>query len=112
MNLKVAEVAVQFFVTNDKPNVAGLVLAGSADFKTELSQSDLFDQRLRNIILSVVDVSYGEQFYCISLYIAYHGGHVNDFVDMLKCSILHGITGAFLLNLLLDAIILFSLPCF
>lgn len=56
---KVAEVAVQFFITNDKPNVAGLVLAGSADFKTELSQSDLFDPRLRNIVLSVVDVSYG-----------------------------------------------------
>ncbi len=40
---KVAEVAVQLFITNDKPNVAGLVLAGSADFKTELSQSDMFD---------------------------------------------------------------------
>ena len=40
---KVAEVAVQLFITNDKPNIAGLVLAGSADFKTELSQSDMFD---------------------------------------------------------------------
>ena len=40
---KVAEVAVQLYITNDKPNVAGLVLAGSADFKTELSQSDMFD---------------------------------------------------------------------
>ena len=40
---KVAEVAVQCFITNDKPNVAGLVLAGSADFKTELGQSDMFD---------------------------------------------------------------------
>merc|ERR1719183_630661 len=33
---KVAELAVQHFITNDKPNVSGLVLAGSADFKTEL----------------------------------------------------------------------------
>jgi len=41
---KVAETAVQMFITNDRPNVAGLVLAGSADFKTELSQSDMFDQ--------------------------------------------------------------------
>ena len=41
---KVAEVAVTMFITNDKPNVAGLVLAGSADFKTELGQSDMFDQ--------------------------------------------------------------------
>lgn len=40
---KVAEVAVQLFITNDKPNISGLVLAGSADFKTELSQSDMFD---------------------------------------------------------------------
>ena len=40
---KVAETAVQMYITNDKPNVAGLVLAGSADFKTELSQSDMFD---------------------------------------------------------------------
>jgi len=41
---KVAETAVQMFITNDRANVAGLVLAGSADFKTELSQSDMFDQ--------------------------------------------------------------------
>lgn len=41
---KVAETAVQLFISGDKVNVAGLVLAGSADFKTELSQSDMFDQ--------------------------------------------------------------------
>ena len=40
---KVAEVAVTLFISNDRSNVAGLVLAGSADFKTELSQSDMFD---------------------------------------------------------------------
>ncbi|XP_026687423.1 eukaryotic peptide chain release factor subunit 1-like [Diaphorina citri] len=40
---KVAEVATTLFITNDKPNIAGLILAGSADFKTELSQSDMFD---------------------------------------------------------------------
>lgn len=56
---KVAELAVQFFITNDKVNCSGLVLAGSADFKTELSQSDMFDQRLQAAILGVVDVSYG-----------------------------------------------------
>lgn len=56
---KVAEVAVQLFITNDKPNVAGLVLAGSADFKTELSQSDMFDPRLQAKIIKIVDVSYG-----------------------------------------------------
>ncbi|EDR11251.1 uncharacterized protein LACBIDRAFT_315840 [Laccaria bicolor S238N-H82] len=56
---KVAELAVQHFITNDKVNVTGLVLAGSADFKTELSQSDMFDQRLAAKIIKVVDVSYG-----------------------------------------------------
>ncbi|XP_074640605.1 eukaryotic peptide chain release factor subunit 1 [Tubulanus polymorphus] len=56
---KVAEVAVTLFITNDRPNVAGLVLAGSADFKTELGQSDMFDPRLHAKVLKTVDVSYG-----------------------------------------------------
>ncbi|CAG8659793.1 2747_t:CDS:10, partial [Ambispora leptoticha] len=56
---KVAELAVQFFITNDKVNVTGLILAGSADFKTELSQSDMFDGRLQGKIIKLVDVSYG-----------------------------------------------------
>ncbi|BFY98628.1 hypothetical protein BsWGS_01668 [Bradybaena similaris] len=56
---KVAEVAVQLFITSDKPNISGLVLAGSADFKTELSQSDMFDLRLQAKIIKIVDVSYG-----------------------------------------------------
>lgn len=37
----------------------GLVLAGSANFKTVISESDLFDKRLTEIIVSIVDVSYG-----------------------------------------------------
>jgi peptide chain release factor 1 len=56
---KVAELAVQHFITNDKVNVAGLVLAGSADFKTELGTSDLFDPRLAAKVIKIVDVSYG-----------------------------------------------------
>lgn len=56
---KVAEVAAQLFITADRPNVAGLILAGSADFKTELGQSDMFDQRLQAKIIKMVDVSYG-----------------------------------------------------
>ncbi|CAG8442356.1 17156_t:CDS:10 [Acaulospora morrowiae] len=56
---KVAELAVQFFITNDKVNVTGLILAGSADFKTELSQSDMFDSRLQTKVIKLVDVSYG-----------------------------------------------------
>lgn len=56
---KVAELAVQNFITNDKVNVAGLILAGSADFKNDLNQSDLFDGRLQTKVIKVVDVSYG-----------------------------------------------------
>ncbi|EHY56670.1 translation termination factor eRF1 [Exophiala dermatitidis] len=56
---KVAELAVQNFITNDKVNVAGLILAGSADFKNDLAQSDMFDSRLQAKVIKVVDVSYG-----------------------------------------------------
>ncbi|KAI5082756.1 hypothetical protein GOP47_0002499 [Adiantum capillus-veneris] len=58
---KTAELATQFFVNpaTSQPNISGLILAGSADFKTELSQSDMFDPRLQVKVLKVVDVSYG-----------------------------------------------------
>lgn len=56
---RVAECAVANFITNDKCNVTGLVLAGSADFKTELAQSDMFDPRLATRIIKIVDISYG-----------------------------------------------------
>merc|ERR1712066_660120 len=54
---KVAELAVRFFITNDCPNVSGLVMAGSADLKEE-SKTKL-DQRLQAIILATIDISYG-----------------------------------------------------
>jgi peptide chain release factor subunit 1 len=56
---KVAEAAVQHFITDNKCNCAGLVLAGSADFKTELLNSDQFDPRLAKCVIKTVDVSYG-----------------------------------------------------
>merc|ERR1711934_801497 len=56
---KVAELCTQLFITNDKPNVEGLILAGLADFKNDLLSSDLFDQRLKPKVIKVVDVSYG-----------------------------------------------------
>lgn len=56
---KVSELAVQHFITNDKVNVQGIVLAGSADFKNDLNGSDLFDPRLAVKVIKVVDVSYG-----------------------------------------------------
>ena len=67
---KVAEAAVQMFISNDRPNVAGLILAGSAEFKTKLNASDMFDPRLAAIVQKIVDVSYGKHFilYFLSLF--------------------------------------------
>ena len=56
---KVSEIAVQVFITTDKVNVAGLILAGSADFKSDLKNSDIFDPRLLAKVIKLVDVSYG-----------------------------------------------------
>lgn len=56
---KCAEIAVQCFITNDRPNVSGLIFAGPADFKTELRNSDMLDARLKEKVLKLVDVSYG-----------------------------------------------------
>lgn len=56
---KVAEVSAQMFITNDKCNVEGIVLAGSADFKNDLHASDIFDNRLVAKVMKTVDVSYG-----------------------------------------------------
>ena len=56
---KVAESMTSAFISNDVPNVKGLILAGSAEFKNDLQKSDLFDQRLAPIVIKVVDISYG-----------------------------------------------------
>ena len=56
---KVAELTTAHFITNDRPNVAGLILAGSAEFKNDLNGSDLFDQRLKPVVMKLVDVAYG-----------------------------------------------------
>ena len=58
---KVAELAVQHFITADKVNVTGIVLAGSADFKSDLAGSDLLDGRLGAKVVKIVDVSYGSE---------------------------------------------------
>jgi peptide chain release factor subunit 1 len=56
---QVTEFAVQHFITNDLPNVKGLVLAGSGEFKQQLMLVDFFDQRLKKIVIKMVDTSYG-----------------------------------------------------
>ena len=51
--------AVQCFITDNKCNVTGLVLAGSADFKNDLNKTEMFDPRLQVKVVNIVDVSYG-----------------------------------------------------
>ena len=57
---KCCELAVQHFITNDKPNVKGLIFAGSANLKNNITESEIFDKRLSAILLGLVDVSYGQ----------------------------------------------------
>lgn len=56
---KCAEMANQLYLHDNKATVTGIVMAGSADFKTELMNSDHFDPRLSRIVIKLVDVSYG-----------------------------------------------------
>ena len=91
---KVAETAVQFFISGDKVNVAGIVLAGSADFKTELSQSDMFDGRLQAAILAVMDVSYGKSAANICLHCTAHACIARHMLA-LQATCLHCIKGTF-----------------
>jgi len=58
---KVAELSVVHFIdsSTSRPNVSGLILAGLAEFKNDLHQSDMFDQRLQKIVIKTVDTSYG-----------------------------------------------------
>jgi len=53
---RVAELAVDHFITNDLPNVQGLVLAGCADLKSEMASR--LDPRLKAVVLGVIDVQY------------------------------------------------------
>jgi peptide chain release factor subunit 1 len=49
---KVAELCTQLFITENRINVTGIVLAGSAEFKNDLQDSDLFDPRLKSKVCS------------------------------------------------------------
>jgi peptide chain release factor subunit 1 len=59
---KVGELATQFFIpSGERPNIKGLIVAGSAEFKQDLTtDTDLFDQRLSAIVIPpLLDISYG-----------------------------------------------------
>jgi len=51
--------AAQVFISNDKVTVVGLIVAGSAEFKTVLVEAERFDARLAAKVIMVCDVSYG-----------------------------------------------------
>jgi peptide chain release factor subunit 1 len=58
---KVSETAVRIFISNDVVNVKGLVLAGNAEFKNILSESNMFDPRLKDKVVGVIDIMYGSE---------------------------------------------------
>jgi len=56
---KVAERCNASFIVNNKPNVKGLVMAGSADFKDTVVKNLALDKRLRKLIICSVDLARG-----------------------------------------------------
>lgn len=58
--IKACELARQHFITDEKVNVRGIVVAGSADLKFVMQASDHFDPRMKEKIIATVDVSYGQ----------------------------------------------------
>lgn len=58
---KVSEKAKETFLKDNLSLVSGLILAGSADFKRELSETSVLEKSLKEKIIGIVDVSYGGQ---------------------------------------------------
>lgn len=57
--VKVGEFTNKYFLSNEKVNVEGVIIAGSAEFKEVFYKSDLYDPRIKKVVLSVMDLSYG-----------------------------------------------------
>jgi len=57
---KICELSVHHFISDDRPNVKGLILAGAASFKNELHGAERFDKRLGGMVLGTFDISYGQ----------------------------------------------------
>lgn len=56
---KVCENATPLFITDEKPNVEGIIIAGCAEFKYQVNESAVFDARLKRVVCNIVDISYG-----------------------------------------------------
>lgn len=49
-----------FIGSNSLPNVQGIVMAGNADFKVSVFDNNTFDERLKKIVIKLIDISYGQ----------------------------------------------------
>ena len=58
---KVCEEANKVFIENNLPNINGIVMGGSADFKTNVFENNVFDPRLKKIVIKIVDIAYGAE---------------------------------------------------
>ena len=56
---KCCEYSVQFFITDNKPNVRGIFIGGHAMMKERIIKSDLLDQRLKKVVIETFDIQYG-----------------------------------------------------
>jgi peptide chain release factor subunit 1 len=57
---KIAEDCSRLFLNGSEPSqYKGIVIAGTADLKYELSNSDVLDPRIKRLIVRVVDTAYG-----------------------------------------------------
>lgn len=57
--IKCVELCAQNFIHNNIVIVNGLILAGVADFKNKLYNNNNFDNRLKNLVINIVDIAYG-----------------------------------------------------
>lgn len=55
----VCEEANKAFLSNERPNVEGIIIAGYADFKVKVFENNVFDPRLKTVVLKLVDIAYG-----------------------------------------------------
>merc|ERR1712087_63933 len=56
---KVSEAATKYFISGDAPTISGIIVAGTAEFKTDLISSSLLDARLQSIVVTTLDIAYG-----------------------------------------------------
>lgn len=50
---------MKYFIENNKCNVDGLFLAGSAGLKNDLQKSSMLDPRLEQKVINIIDIAKG-----------------------------------------------------